>query len=176
MRDFLSSKTIDYKFWLFALLLNFVAVFSHAAEPSPSTLAPSQDETPIFRLHDQEGQRFISLADVEAFPLYEVNLQHFTGLQGQFSGVWLRDWLIDQGYDQSATVRFIAHDDYSVVLTPEDLQVKDYMLVTRLDGEPLTLTNFGPTLLIVPEDADAVINGKASLTQWLWSIRDILIQ
>lgn len=121
----------------------------------------------------QAERRFISRAEIESLPLHATTVQHFKGPQGSFAGVWLKDLLSAQDVDETATLRFIAHDDYSAFINPEE---RDYLLVTRLDGEPLTLTDFGPTMLIVPAEAEFVEAGTANMTHWVWSIRDIIVQ
>ncbi len=140
----------------------------------PSELTPSRDSTPILTLHDGAERHSLSRADIETLPLHEGTLSHFEGIEGRFAGVWLDDLLEAQGLDHAPQLRFIAHDDYTVFLSRQDRQEKRFLLATRLDGEPLTLTEFGPTMLVVPEDAAAVEAGTASMTHWIWSIRDII--
>ncbi|AMD00021.1 hypothetical protein [Halomonas chromatireducens] len=147
-----------------------------ASAAAPSELTPSQDETPILTLHSDGERRPVSRAEIESSPLHEVTLQHFEGPQGSFAGVWLDDFLTSQNLDVSATLRLIAHDDYTVFISPQDREETRYLLATRLDGDPLTLEEFGPTMLIVPADAQAVEVGTASMTHWIWSIRDIQVQ
>jgi len=149
---------------------------AQAAEVMPSELSASQDKTPILTVHNQDERRELSRADIESLPLYAATLQHFEGPQGRFAGVWLKDLLSAQGVDEAATLRFIAHDDYTAFITPDDRQARRYLLATRLDGEPLTLERLGPSLLIIPAEAEAVESGKASMMDWVWSIRNIHIQ
>ncbi|RUR30152.1 hypothetical protein ELY33_10065 [Vreelandella andesensis] len=175
MGRFLSFSIRKYTWWLLAVSLNLFATTLQAneVEPVPSTFVPSQDTSPILIVDTQEERRFISRAEIESLPLYATTLQHFKGPQGSFAGVWLKDLLSAQDIDETATLRFIAHDDYSAFINSEE---RDYLLVTRLNGEPLTLTDFGPTMLIVPAEAEAVEAGTANMTHWVWSIRDIIVQ
>ncbi|MGM0702760.1 MAG: hypothetical protein ACQEUG_10205 [Pseudomonadota bacterium] len=155
------------------VLLAFSPRFAPAATVTESSLSPSQDDAPILSVH-HDGQRYpVSRAEIESLGLHEVSLLHFEGLEGRFAGVWLDEFLAAQDLDDAPRLRFIAHDDYSVFLTPEDRADKRYLLATRLDGEPLTRESFGPTLLIVPEDAEAVAEGSETMTRWIWSIREI---
>lgn len=147
-----------------------------AAEVIPSELSASQDQTPILTLYGLQERRTLSRADIESLPLYETSLKHFEGSQGSFAGVWLEDLMAAEGIDEAATLRFIAHDDYTVFITPDDRQEHRYLLVTRLDGEPLKLERLGPSSLMIPAEAEAVELGKASMMDWVWSIRDIHIQ
>lgn len=158
------------------LLASMLFLPVQAADAVPSDLSASQDQTPILTLYGLEERRALSRADIESLPLYESNLTHFEGSQGSFAGVWLEDLMTAEGIDETATLRFIAHDDYTVFITPDDRQERRYLLATRLDGEPLTLETLGPSMLIIPADAEAVELGKASMMDWVWSIRNIHIQ
>ena len=111
--------------------------------------------------------------EVESLGLYSITMQHPEGPQGTFSGVWLDALLQKQGLDKANRVRFIAEDGYTTFLTPEERSKKRYLLVTRLDGEPVTQENLGPYMLIVPDDAKAAQNGTASITRWIWAVRKI---
>lgn len=162
-------------FCLFALLL-ILGGPSLAAPVTSSDLAPSQDTQPVLTLRDGEERRQISRAEIESLGLQDVSLQHFEGPEGRFSGVWLDDFLEAQGLDDPPRLRFIAHDDYTVFLTPENRDEKRYLLATRLDGEPLSRDEFGPTMLLVPADAEAVQDGSETMTRWIWSIREIEAQ
>ncbi|MGY4878547.1 hypothetical protein ACLUEY_11770 [Vreelandella aquamarina] len=161
---------------VFAFIVSVLTMPTQAAETTPSALAPSQDQTPVLTLINAGERRQISRAQIETSPLHEVVLQHFEGVKGSFAGVWLDDFIDAQGLDGNVTLRFIAHDDYTVFIKPGDRQAQDYLLVTRLDGKPLALPDFGPTLLVVPAHAEAVEAGTASMTHWIWSIRDIYVQ
>lgn len=149
---------------------------AQAADVTPSTLSPSTDETPVFTLHSDNKRWTVSREEIEQSSLHEVSLQHFEGPQGDFAGVWLDDFLEAEGIDDAATLRFVAHDDYTTFITPDDREAKRYLLATRLDGDTLTRDEFGPTMLIIPADADAVETGTVSMTTWVWSIKDIYVQ
>ncbi|MBA2780231.1 hypothetical protein [Billgrantia kenyensis] len=149
------------------------AVPALATQTTPSELAPLHDTSPVITLVEGSERRDISRAEIESLPLHEIELRHFEGPEGRFAGVWLDEFLAAQELDTAERLRFIAHDDYTIFLTPEDRREKRYLLVTRLDAEPLTLNEFGPTLLVVPADAEAVEAGKESMTRWIWSIREI---
>ncbi|CDG51088.1 conserved exported hypothetical protein [Halomonas sp. A3H3] len=159
-----------------ALTAFLYAASSQAAEVTSSILSPSTDESPVFTLHTAEESQSISRSQIEKSSLYEVSLQHFEGPQGRFAGVWLDDFLEGEGIEDLATLRFVAHDDYTTFITPADRAAKRYLLATRLDGHSLTRNEFGPTMLLIPEDAEAVEAGTVSMTSWIWSIKDIYLQ
>ena len=120
-----------------------------------------------------EERNTLTLGDIEALGLHDFTLQHPEGPEGTFSGVWLNALLKQQGLDQARRVRFIAEDGYTTFLTPKERRDKRYLLVTRLDGEPVTQKDLGPYMLIVPEDAEAALEGDVSITRWIWAIRKI---
>ncbi|MBS9404291.1 molybdopterin-dependent oxidoreductase [Halomonas sp. TRM85114] len=117
--------------------------------------------------------RTLTLDDVEAVGGSSIDMHHPEGFEGRFTGVWLGDFLAAQGMDEARRVRFIAHDGYNTFLTPQQRGDKDYFLVTRLDGEPIAVEDYGPFMLVVPQDAEAVLEGTESMTRWIWGIREV---
>ncbi|MFC2993641.1 molybdopterin-dependent oxidoreductase [Halomonas tibetensis] len=115
----------------------------------------------------------ISLSDIESSPLIHVEMRHPEGPDGRFSGVALDTFLADQGLSNANRVRFVAHDGYTTFLTPQQRREKRYMLVTRLNGEPIDIADLGPFMLIVPEDAKAVLEGTEPMTRWIWAIQEM---
>lgn len=147
---------------LLAILFMF-AQASGALADAPQTLTVTKGAT----------SSALSLDEIESLGLYEVTMQHPEGPEGSFSGVWLNDLLKQQGLDKAARVRFIAEDGYTTFLTPKERPNKRYLLVTRLDGKPVTQQDLGPYMLIVPDDADAALEGTVSITRWIWAVRNI---
>lgn len=133
---------------------------------SPSGLALSQGTT----------KRILTLDEVEAVTTTRIDMRHPEGFEGRFTGVWLDDFLREHGLESAPRVRFIAHDGYTTFLSPAQRHEKAYLLVTRLDGEPLTVRSHGPFMLVVPEDAEAVIEGREPMTRWIWAIREINVR
>ncbi|MFO8047339.1 MAG: hypothetical protein R6U30_15950 [Halomonas sp.] len=117
--------------------------------------------------------RTISLSDIESSPLMHAEIRHPEGPGGRFSGVALDTFLADQGLSDADRVRFVAHDGYTTFLTPQQRREKHYMFVTRLNGEPIELVDLGPFMLIVPDDAEAVLEGTEPMTRWIWAIHEV---
>ncbi|MFP4137962.1 MAG: molybdopterin-dependent oxidoreductase [Halomonas sp.] len=117
--------------------------------------------------------RSLTLDEVESVGVTSLEMRHPEGFEGRFTGVWLDDFLEAHDMDQARRVRFIAHDGYNTFLTPEQRREKEYLLVTRLDGEPIAAEDFGPYMLVVPSDAEAVNEGTESMTRWIWSIAEV---
>lgn len=117
--------------------------------------------------------RPLTLDGVESVGVTQLEMRHPEGFAGRFTGVWLDDFLKAQGLAQARRVRFIAHDGYTTFLTPAQRRQKAYLLVTRLDGEPIAVEDHGPYMLVVPEDVEAVLEGTEPMTRWIWAIAEI---
>ncbi|MBD3896111.1 hypothetical protein IEI94_09635 [Halomonas sp. ML-15] len=141
-----------------------------AAELAPSDHPPTQDSTPVLTIEHAEQQRQLSLAEIESLPLYAVEMAHPEGLEGEFLGVLLDDFLVEHGLDDSERLRFIARDDYTTFLSPAEREEKTYLLVTRFEGIPLPDHHNGPLMLTVPADIEAVLDGSEPMTRWIWAI------
>ena len=142
-----------------------------SSQVTPSDITPSDDDEPILTLIQDRERHQRSLREIEReHQLYDVALRHFEGLEGVFTGVRLGAFLQAEGLDEARRIRFIAADEYTIFLTPEEIADKGFLLVTRFDGEPLPADNLGPLLLVVPEEEEAVLAGEVTPTHWMWSI------
>jgi len=129
---------------------------------------------PILTLTQGSERQQLTLEAIEATDdLHHVQIQHPEGPEGRFSGVWLNAFLAANGLEDARRVRFIADDGYTTFLTPAQRDEKAYLLATRLDGEPIGVDRLGPLMLVVPEDAEAVLEGAAPLNRWIWAIEEI---
>lgn len=124
-------------------------------------------------LSEGTESRTLSLDEIESSPLIHAELRHPEGPAGRFSGVDLDTLLADHGLAEADRVRFIAHDGYTTFLTPQQRGEKQYLFVTRLNGEPIALDDLGPFMLIVPDDVEAVREGTEPMTRWIWAIREV---
>lgn len=152
-------------------LLVVLAAVAHAMEPSE--LPPSQDPEAVLTLVDGDEVAELSLADIETFDLYEVEMQHFEGLEGVFTGVRLAQFIREHGLADAGRLRFIAADDYTIFLEPEQIAERGFLLVTRFNGEPIPRTELGPLMLVVPDEAEAVRAGEVTPTDWIWALTEI---
>ncbi len=157
-----------------AILLGLASTAASAMKPG--NLARSDDATPVVTLVDAGDTRELSLQEIERLDLYEAELEHFEGLTGVFTGVRLDAFIDEFGLDDARRLRFIAADDYTIFLEPDDLRDRGFLLVTRFDGEPLPRTELGPLMLVVPDEAEAVRAGELSPTDWIWSVIEIRAQ
>lgn len=152
-------------------LLLFLAAAAHGMQPSERP--PSRDTTPVLTLVKGDEVRELSLADIEALDLYDVELEHFEGLTGVFTGVRLEAFVAEHGLDDAGRLRFIAADDYTIFLEPEVLSDREILLVTRFDGDPIPRTQLGPLMLVVPDEEEAVLAGETTPTDWIWALVEI---
>jgi hypothetical protein len=90
--------------------------------------------------------------------------------------VRLEAFISEYGLDDARRLRFIAADDYTIFLEPDDARDRGFLLVTRFDGEPLPRTELGPLMLVVPDEAEAVLAGEVSPTDWIWGVIEIRAQ
>lgn len=139
-------------------------------------LAASDDasQAAILTITQASNREHLSLAAIEATgELHHLRMRHPEGPEGRFSGVWLNAFLAANGLEDASRLRFIADDGYTTFLTLAQRQEKAYLLATRLDGEPIDVSRLGPLMLVVPDDADAVIAGQAPAARWIWAIEEI---
>jgi len=158
---------LDWALWRLGTLLLIILVT--LGQPS-SALA---DDAPTLTVIKGEDHHLLSLSDIESLGLYEVTMKHPEGPQGTFAGVWLDALLKSQKLGKAQRVRFIAEDGYTTFLSPKERSEKRYLLVTRLDGKPVTQKDLGPYMLIVPDDAKAALEGNVSITRWIWAISKV---
>lgn len=159
--------------WRFLAGAALAALVCPLAALEPSTLEPSTNDRPVLRLVNGDETRQLSLRDIESLDLYETELRHFEGKEGTFTGVRLKEFLAAHGMNDARRVRFIGADDYTAFLNQQELQNKERLLVTRFEHEPIPMNDLGPLMLVVPEDAEAVLAGEQSMTKWVWSIVEI---
>ena len=161
---------LDWSRWRLGTLLLAVLV---TLGPMSGALA---ETSPALTIVKGEDRYMLSLSEIESLGLREVTMRHPEGPRGTFAGVWLDALLEKQGLDEARRVRFIAEDGYTTFLSPKDRRDKTYLLVTRLDGEPVKQKDLGPFMLIVPADADAALDGAVSITRWIWAVRKIEVR
>ncbi|QFU00727.1 Oxidoreductase molybdopterin binding domain protein [Halomonas sp. THAF5a] len=131
-------------------------------------------EAPILTLTQGSDRQTLSLDAIEATgDLHHIRMQHPEGPEGRFSGVWLDAFLAQHGLEDARRVRFIADDGYTTFLSQAQRQEKAYLLATRLDGEPIGVDRLGPLMLVVPEDAEAVLDGSVPMDRWIWALEEI---
>ncbi|MDT8878888.1 molybdopterin-dependent oxidoreductase [Halomonas saccharevitans] len=144
-----------------------LAINAHASDGGATPM-------PILTLAQGSDRQQLSLEAIEATDeLYHIQMQHPEGPEGRFSGVWLNAFLAANGLEDAKRVRFIADDGYTTFLTLAQRNEKAYLLATRLDGEPIGVDRLGPLMLVVPDDAEAVLDGSVPMNRWIWALEEI---
>lgn len=157
------------------LVLFAMTTMVSAAELTPRETPLPEHDQDVLTLSTDEGEQHLSLADIEELPLYDTHLQHPEGPQGQYTGVRLNDFLSAYDLADTERLRFTALDDYSVFLSPTELESKEYFLATRLNDDPIALQDKGPLMLMVPADEEAVLSGEEPMAKWIWALRRISV-
>lgn len=153
------------------VLLLVAAITASQADVWPSEEPPSDSTEPVLTLEFADGEsRNLSLGAVEALGLHDTEIEHFEGLHGRFTGIWLKDLLQEKGLEQAPQLRLIAQDGYTIFISADDRASADYLIATRFEGEPLAADQLGPLLMLIPEQAEAMAAGTAPRTHWIWAI------
>lgn len=177
-----SSRVAQIQWFRFALLACCISLLTFGMQPSSlyaggvittSQYSPSQNQKLVMLVTHGYDQHWLSLADIETLPLFDIEMTHPEGLSGIFTGVWLNDVIEQQGIAADQRVRLIALDNYSTFLDGQERAQTRYLLVTRLDGEPIAIDKMGPLMLIAPDNLAAVRAGTMPLTRWIWSIKEL---
>lgn len=154
--------------WLVLLVTPLSAAPMSGPVPAPE--GPVDDTVELLRIDGVAEPVALTLADIEALPLYATELRTGWGMEGRFVGVRLLDLMDAHGLADVEVVRLIALDDYAVSLSRAELQETTALLVTRMDDAPLTLEQSGPLILMWPELAEAVLEGQSPMATWIWSV------
>ncbi|MFV8835119.1 hypothetical protein [Aquisalimonas sp.] len=156
-----------------SFLAMLLPAFGVAGAMEPSAEPPTDDDTPVLTLVQGGERETLSLADIESVGLYEADITHFEGLEGVFTGVKLQEFVEAHALDDARRMRFIAADDYTIFLEPQEVADRGFLLITRFQGEPVPRDMLGPLMLIVPDEEEAVLAGETAMTDWMWAIIEI---
>ena len=151
----------------------------HAAEIMPlnSELSPAQNLQAILAIHTNGKSTKLTLADIERLPMKKTSLQTKWGMSGTFQGVLLSDLMAAYHFDKDAK-RFVfgTTDSYVAGLSREEIYGSPAFLATRLDGRAIPMNDKGPLILLWPSKAEAVLQGRALASSWVWSVTSITTQ
>ena len=177
-----SSRVAQIQWFRVAFLVFCFSLFTYWMQPTSlyaddvittSQYSPSQNQQLVMLVTHGYDQHWLSLADIETLPLFDIEMTHPEGISGIFTGVWLNDVIEQQGITADQRIRLVALDNYSTFLDGEERTLTRYFLVTRLDGEPIALDKMGPLMLVAPDNLAAVRAGTMPLTRWIWSIKEL---
>jgi len=160
---------------LLTLLLAFAFAVSPALAADLKTFSGTPIDKPIEGYSVSINGTDYSIADLEnTFFLYETTMQTHWGPSGTFVGPKFVDVLTNAKSCACGPLVAKAVDDYAVEMPPWPEGVADALIVTRLNGKPLPLDEFGPFWLVWPSMNDAVKAGNEDhAAYWIWSLVEV---
>jgi DMSO/TMAO reductase YedYZ molybdopterin-dependent catalytic subunit len=96
----------------------------------------------------------------------------FVNRDFEMSGVPIAMLLAAAGVDMGADLLWTGLDDYQVTFTGAAAALENAMLATRVNGQPISIADGGPTRLVFP-DADGRLGRDSN--QWIWSIESVSV-
>jgi hypothetical protein len=120
----------------------------------------------------------LDLATIERLGLVKYQVHDpWLDADHEFSGVLLADLLDTVGASsESMTMRLVALDDYEVEIPIADARRWPVLLATRMDGQPMTIEDKGPTRVVFPYDTFPEIDRLTYKDLWIWSVETIEVR
>jgi hypothetical protein len=149
---------------------------ARAAEiiPLKTAAVTASSQQPLLTLVGKNSRSRLTLSDIERLPMYQTTLQTQWGMKGTFQGVLMRDLMTAYSFDRNAKrIVFRALDNYVSGLSRGEFDNSPAFLATRFNGHPIPPGERGPLILMWPAKAEAVLQGTAPLSSWIWSITEI---
>ncbi|MDD2721517.1 MAG: molybdopterin-dependent oxidoreductase [Gallionella sp.] len=140
------------------------------AKPLP---AVTGKDKPLLTLTHAGMTYRLSLAEIERLPMYQTRLTTQWGMSGTFQGVLMSDLLKAYRMTDAKRLSISALDNYDSTLAMREFQTSQGFLATRLEGKPIPLENKGPLILLWPSKEEDALQGRATMTSWVWSISSI---
>lgn len=147
-----------------------------AAEIIPLTgpLQPLSKPQATLTLTTNGQHAKLTLAEIERLPMKQTTLQTQWGVNGTYQGVLIKDLLAAHPVNKnSKRLIFNTLDKYVAGLSIKEFDNSPAFLATRFEGKPIPPDNKGPFILMWPTKAEAVMQGKALLSSWVWSVAEI---
>lgn len=95
----------------------------------------------------------------------------WTENETEFSGPFLREVLKAAGA-KGKTLKVKALNDYAAEVPAEDAEL-DTILATKLNGEPMSVRDKGPLMLVYPFDLDKGLYNEKYFGRSVWQIKEI---
>lgn len=140
-----------------------------ALAPASSVLA----EATTLRLVAGDSSRTLDLSidDLAAMPQAAVVTENeFAEGVVAYRGPLVRDVLARLGLDGLDFVRFVAANDYYVVIPTEDFRTYDAILAIEADGERLSRREKGPLWLMYPISDHPELHDPIYLRRLIWQV------
>ena len=94
----------------------------------------------------------------------------------EFSGPLARDVLGRIGVEGDRSARFVAINEYEVLVDVDDFLEYDVILATRMDGELLSRRTKGPIWLIYPISDNPELQDVRVNSKLIWQLKNIEVQ
>lgn len=128
--------------------------------------------------HGAAAQRRLSLQDIEALPRHSLTLAlpREMGIEGThtWEGVALSDLVASSGQAVSE-LKVMALNDYSMTIPVDDLKRFNPLLAYRRDGNPISVREKGPFIVIYPFDRFPELNAQLYLNRSVWQVDEIIL-
>lgn len=157
------------------------ASLAAAQAPTPPLCAPAEGR-PVLRLTNADPQRqaVCTLAGLHALPQRSIvtSLPSSLGWAGthQWQGVSLKMLADRLGAKAGSAVQLKALNDYVVSVPWSDLERYDPIVAHRRNGEPLSVRENGPLMLIYPFDNHPELQSQQYLNRSIWQLHAIAIK
>ena len=93
-----------------------------------------------------------------------------------YTGVLMSDLLKYAGtFHTAQSVHMVALDDYQVDIPIADIKKWPILLATRVNGEYMSVDNYGPTRVIYPYGSHS-IDPTSHNDLWIWSLRSMEVR
>lgn len=102
----------------------------------------------------------------------EVDDSMATGGRERFSGPLMSYVLQVAGATEGSTLHTVAINDYEVDIPMEDVRTLPVLLATRMDDEPMSVADYGPTRVVYPTD-QYDLDGAVYEPRWIWQLDSI---
>jgi len=148
---------------------------------APSSIEPLRPPTSsvVLTIEGRVGQPNVGdhievdLEGIERLGIVEFTVfEPFLNRDLEMSGVPLAMLLAAAGVDAEAELVWTALDDYQVTFSGVAAASENAMLATRVDGEPISVADGGPTRIVFPKSDGPL--GRDS-DQWIWSIESVSV-
>lgn len=122
-----------------------------------------------------DGTAVFSLADLDALPqtTFRTTTPWHSG-PVEFSGVSVADFLAAMGVPPTVgSMQLIALNDYVVDTKASDLTSGEALLATRMNGQPMAVTDKGPVFVVFPFDSRTELQHQSYYSRAVWQLAEI---